>query len=172
MNSVISIRPMTADDCEIIANAFAAQNWNKPLAQYQKYLNEQTAGSRAVLIAESEHEFAGYLTILWQSDFAAFGKNEIPEIVDLNVLIKFRNRGIGRELMDAAENLIAEKHEIVGIRVGLTPDYGAAQRIYVRRGYVPDGLGISQNGNFPRYGDKITVDDALNLSLTKKLYKS
>jgi hypothetical protein len=37
---------------------------------------------------------------------------------------------------------------------------------------VPDGLGISQRGAFPRYGDKIMVDDDLALSLTKELKKS
>jgi ribosomal protein S18 acetylase RimI-like enzyme len=169
MNQEILIRRMTADDCEIITKAFASQNWNKPLAQYEKYLNEQIADTREVLIAEAEGEFAGYLTIVWKSDFLPFRENNIPEIVDFNVLIKFRNHGIGTKLMDAAENLIGEKHKMVGIRVGLTADYGAAQRMYVKRGYVPDGSGISQNGVSLKYGDKITIDDNLNLSFTKNL---
>ena len=169
MNEKISIRRMIVTDPEIITKAFAAQGWNKPLMQYRKYLSEQTDGTREILIAEAGGEFAGYLTIIWQSDFAAFGEKDIPEIVDFNVLVKFRNRGIGTKLMDAAENLIAEKYKTVGIRVGLTQDYGAAQKIYVRRGYIPDGLGISQNDCFLKYGDKITVDDDLNLSFTKNL---
>jgi ribosomal protein S18 acetylase RimI-like enzyme len=169
MNEEISIRRMTFDDCEIIAEAFAAQEWNKPSAQYQNYLREQREGKREVLIAEKAGEFAGYLTIVRQSDFAPFSERNIPEIVDFNVLIKFRHHGVGSKLMDAAESLIAEKHETIGIRVGLTEDYGAAQRMYVRRGYVPDGAGISQNGIFLRYGDKITIDDDLNLSFTKKI---
>jgi GNAT superfamily N-acetyltransferase len=169
MNKEIFIRPMTLDDCEIITQAFAAQNWNKPLAQYQNYLREQTEGKREVLIAEVENEFAGYLTIMRQSDFAPFREKDIPEIVDFNVLIKFRNQGIGARLMETAENLIAREFETIGIRAGLTTDYGAAQRMYVKRGYIPDGKGISQNGKFLRYGDKITVDDDLSLSFTKKL---
>jgi len=169
MNEEISIRRMTADDCEKIPEAFAAQNWNKPPVQYQKYLSEQTTGAREVLIAETGSEFAGYLTIVRQSDFLPFREKDLPEIVDFNVLIKFRNRGIGAKLMEAAENLIAENYQTVGIRVGLTRDYGAAQRMYVKRGYVPDGLGISQAGNFLRYGDKITVDDSLNLHFIKEL---
>jgi ribosomal protein S18 acetylase RimI-like enzyme len=169
MNQEILIRRMTADDCEIITKAFASQNWNKPLAQYEKYLNEQIASTREVLVAETGGEFAGYLTIVWQSDFLPFRENNIPEIADFNVLIKFRNRGIGAKLMERAENLIAEKYKAVGIRVGLTGDYGAAQRMYVKRGYLPDGLGISQNGVSLKYGDKITIDDNLNLSFTKNL---
>jgi len=169
MHEEISIRRMIAADCKIITKAFASQNWNKPLAQYEKYLNEQTAGTREVLIAEAKREFAGYLTIVWQSDFMPFREKNIPEIVDFNVLIKFRNLGIGTKLMDAAENLISEKYKTVGIRVGLTEDYGAAQRIYVKRGFVPDGLGISQNRVSLKYDDKITIDDNLNLSFTKNL---
>ena len=167
MNKKILIRRITFKDCEIITQAFAAQNWNKPLAQYQNYLREQKEGKREVLIAEVEDEFAGYLTIMRQSDFAPFREKNIPEIVDFNVLIKFRNQGIGARLMETAENLIAENHKTVGIRVGLTADYGAAQRMYVKRGYLPDGKGISQNGKFLRYGDKITVDDDLSLSFIK-----
>jgi GNAT superfamily N-acetyltransferase len=169
MNEEISIRPMIFGDCEIIAEAFAAQNWNKPRAQYEKYFSEQTQGAREVLIAETKGEFAGYLTIVRQSDFAPFKENGIPEIVDFNVLIKLRNRGVGTRLMDAAEKLIADNHRRVGIRVGLTADYGAALRMYVKRGYLPDGCGIFQDGKFLRDGDKITVDDSLNLSFTKNL---
>lgn len=169
MNEKILIRELIQDDCETIAEAFAAQRWDKPRAQYEKYLREQRAGKRAVLIALFENEFAGYVTIVPQSDFAPFREKAIPEIVDLNVLLKFRERGIGSALMETAENLIAAAHETIGVRVGSTADYGAAQRMYFKRGYAPDGLGISQNGIFPRCGDKIIVDDDLTLSLTKKL---
>ncbi|HSK70873.1 MAG TPA: GNAT family N-acetyltransferase [Pyrinomonadaceae bacterium] len=169
MNRKFSIRQLTENDCEVISEAFAQQNWNKPLSQYKNYLREQDAGKRQVLIAEFENEFSGYLTIVWQSHYSPFREKNIPEIVDLNVLIKFRNRGIGAALMDAAESLIAERFNIVGIGVGLTGDYGAAQRLYVKRGYIPDGRGISQNGRFLKYGDKITIDDDLNLYFTKDL---
>lgn len=169
MSSRILIRRMTAEDCEIMTNAFAAQNWDKPLAQYQRYLHEQSEEKLQVLIAETRDEFAGYLTIVRQSDFVPFQERDIPEIVDFNVLIKFRNSGIGSKLMDAAELLLAENYKTAGIRVGLTGDYGAAQRMYVKRGYIPDGLGISSGGIFLKYGDKITVTDELNLHFTKEL---
>ena len=34
---------------------------------------------------------------------------------------------------------------IVGIGVGLYPDYGSAQRLYIKRGYLPDGHGATYN---------------------------
>lgn len=163
------IRRMKPEDCRVMTEAFAKQGWKKPLRQFQDYVIGQATGRREVLIAESEGEFAGYLTVLRQSKYPPFGEKNIPEINDFNVLIKFRRKGIGTTLMDAAENLAAEKAETIGIGVGLTPDYGAAQRLYVKRGYVPDGRGIFQREIFLKYGDRIIVDDDLTLWLTKQL---
>ena len=172
MNESILIRNLKNEDCRIISEAFENQKWNKPFEQFQNYCNEQAKGKRKVLIAELENEFAGYLTVLRQSKYPPFREKNIPEINDFNVLIKFRNRGIGTALMDAAESLIATKTETIGIGVGMTADYGAAQRLYVKRGYIPDGLGVSQNGKILKYGDKITVDDDLTLWFTKELIRS
>ncbi|HEY0427749.1 MAG TPA: GNAT family N-acetyltransferase [Pyrinomonadaceae bacterium] len=172
MSRQIQIRRLTTHDCQAIAKAFLKQDWHKPSEQFEKYLAEQESGERVVLVAEFEDEFAGYLTIIQKSKYPHFRRENIPEISDFNVLIKFRRRGIGAALMDAAENLIAETSKIAGIGVGLTHDYGAAQRLYVKRGYIPDGNGIFQGDNFLKYGDRIIVDDDLTLWLTKSLSKS
>ncbi|MCJ8008548.1 GNAT family N-acetyltransferase [Lederbergia wuyishanensis] len=164
---LLKIRNLLSEDCEIISKAFAEQGWNKPVFQYERYLSEQKEGVRKILVAEYDNQFSGYLTIKWESDYASFGSKGIPEIVDLNVLIKYRKKGVATSLMDEAERIVSEKYDSIGIGFGLTSDYGAAQRIYVKRGYIPDGLGVSQNGKFLTYGDKITVDDDLVLYLTK-----
>lgn len=163
------IRHLNADDCTVISNAFYDQGWIKPVEQFQKYFAETEAGSRVVYVAELEGEFAGYLTIVWKSDYLPFRELNIPEIVDFNVLIKYQQRGIGNKLMDAAEAKISSSSPIAGIGVGLTPDYGAAQVLYVRRGYIPDGRGVLSHGKFIHYGDTITVDDDMALYFTKDL---
>ena len=48
---MLTIRNLQAGDIEPIANAFAAIGWNKPAVQYERYLAEQTAGERDVLVA-------------------------------------------------------------------------------------------------------------------------
>ena len=58
---------------------------------------------------------------------------------------------------------------MAGISVGMDPDYGAAQRMYVQRGYVPDGRGLTHNNRYVRRGEQVTVDDDLNLFFTKRL---
>ena len=66
----------------------------------------------------------------------------LPEIVDFGVLEKYRRRGIGNALMDAAEDIAKEYADTVYLGVGLHSGYGSAQRMYVKRGYIPDGSGV------------------------------
>ena len=56
---------------EIVAG-FAAMGWIKSAYQYEKYLTEQAEGIRSVIVAFEEKRFAGYLTILWLSDYPPF----------------------------------------------------------------------------------------------------
>lgn len=56
-----------------------------------------------------------------------------------------------------------------GIGVGMSPDYGAAQRLYVRRGYIPDGRGLVSRGRPVVWGAAVVVDDDLALYFTKRL---
>jgi GNAT superfamily N-acetyltransferase len=93
----------------------------------------------------------------------------IPEISDFNVLPSYRKRGIGSALMDAAEAKVAERFAVVGIGVGLYPDYGQAQRMYVRRGYLPDGRGLIYDGRQVPPMETIRNDDSATLMFTKRL---
>lgn len=163
------IRQLEIQDTPEIAAAFQQLGWNKPPAQYERYLVEQELGTRNVYVAFLEARFAGYLTISWSSTYEPFQSEGIPEIVDFNVLPKFRRQGIGTQLMDMAEHVIGTFSPYAGIGVGMTPDYGAAQRLYTLRGYVPDGRGLHYRGRPIKYGERFTVDDDLVLYFTKQL---
>jgi GNAT superfamily N-acetyltransferase len=163
-----AIRALRDDDPEVISAAMDALGWNKPVSQYEKYVAQQRAGERSVLVATVEDEYAGYVTVNWKSPYEPF--NGIPEIQDFNVLPKFRRRGIGTGLMDAAEALVAERSDVVAIGVGLYADYGSAQRMYARRGYIPDGAGILYNLQRVPPGEMVRVDDDAILMFTKTLH--
>ncbi len=163
----LRIRLLQNGDIEHIAAAFAAIGWNKPASQYERYLAQQIAEERTVLVAFLGDHFAGYVTIQWQSEYPPFRAANIPEVQDFNVLPQYQRRHIGTALLDEAERCIAQRSPIAGIGVGLHADYGPAQRMYVLRGYVPDGYGISYSNRLLRTGEHVRVDDALVLSFTK-----
>lgn len=165
----LEVRSLEDRDIEPIAAAFRALGWDKPRSQYERYLAEQRQGRRAVFVAFVAGDFAGYLTIIWSAGYPPFRETGIPEIQDFNVLPRFRRQGIGTRLMDEAELAVSERSSIVGIGMGVSADYGAAQRLYVLRGYVPDGRGLISEGRQLSHGDSITVDDGLALYLTKEL---
>ena len=145
------VRPLERRDVAPITAAFRDLG-PKPRSQYERYLSEQREGSRSVLVAFVEGDFAGYVTIDWDADHLHFRKSDIPEIQDLNVLPRFRRAGIGTRLMNHAELAASERSSVVGIGAGMSPDYGVAQRLYARRGYVPDGRGLASGGRRFRAG--------------------
>jgi GNAT superfamily N-acetyltransferase len=163
----VKIRLLQEEDIEPIATAFQNIGWNKPPSQYRGYLLEQQEGGRMVLVAFNGDRFAGYLTIVWRSDYQPFRAESIPEIQDFNVLPQVRRMGIGTKLMEKAEEVIAQRSPIAGIGVGMTADYGAALRLYVSRGYTPDGRGLVWRNEAVKYGQQVTVDDDLVLHFVK-----
>lgn len=167
---MLEIRELRAGDIGEVVAAFAAIGWNgKTTAQFERYLAEHEAGTRVTRFAFLGGAFVGYLNVVWQSGYPPFAETGIPEISDFNVLPDFQRRGIGTALMDDAERVIAERSPVAGIGVGMTTDYGAAQRLYVKRGYVPDGLGLMTHERPVVYGESVPVDDGLVLFFTKRL---
>jgi GNAT superfamily N-acetyltransferase len=163
------IRLLQAEDIPQIARAFEELRWHKPKALYERYLMEQSLNMRVCYVAFVDGQFAGYLTICWSSTYESFREQKIPEIVDFILLPQFRRRRIGTKLMDLAESEIAKVSPIAGIGVGMTPDYGAAQRLYVLRGYIPDGCGLHWRNHYVQFREEISVDDDLALYFTKEL---
>jgi GNAT superfamily N-acetyltransferase len=164
---------LSSDNIPTIVLAFAQIGWNKPASLFEGYLKEQEAGERLVWVANVQNKFAGYATLKWQSQYPAFKEQNIPEIVDLNVLPDFSKMGIASLLLDRAEKEATTKSKVVGIGVGLYAGadggYGAAQRIYVKRGYIPDGKGVTYNYEPTIPGNGYPLDDDLVLWFTKKL---
>lgn len=169
MKNDIIIRNMEKRDIDAFPIAFAQQGWNKPQEQFERYFAEQEQNKRQVFVAEIDGMVAGYLTLLPQAGGGAFCNNGIPEICDFNVLMKFQKQGIGSALMEHAEKQAELSSEFVCLGVGLHKGYGSAQRMYVKRGYIPDGSGVwYRDKQLDEYAD-CRNDDDLVLYLMKKL---
>ncbi len=171
--SEVFMRSLIKEDIVAISEAFNQIGWNKPPSLFEEYLKEQEGGERLIWVAHFNGEFAGYVTLKWQSQYPSFKAQNIPEIMDLNVLPSFRKMGIGSLLFDIAEKEAATKSQIIGIGVGLYAGedggYGAAQRLYIKRGYIPDGQGVTYNYEPTIPGNSYPLDDDLVLWFTKKL---
>ena len=165
----VQIRLLDDRDPPSIAVAFAKMGWNKPELQFRRYLQEQATGTRTCFIATVDGQFAGYVTVNWQPTYAGFADQKIPEVQDLNVLAIYRRKGVASRLIDRAEAEAACRSGFVGIGVGLHPGYNAAQRLYVQRGYIPDGRGITYRNRFVEEGANIVLDDDLVMHFTKQL---
>ncbi len=170
-NQHVAIRQLSSDDIPIIVDAFQNANWPKPASIFEDYLKEQENGERIIWLSFLEDKFAGYITLKFHSKYPSFLEKNIPEISDFNVLPKYRNKGIGHRLLKIAEDMAATRNNVIGIGVGLYSDYGAAQRMYIKQGYVPDGLGVTYNYKPVKPGGEVKLDDDLILWFLKELSK-
>ena len=166
----LRIRDMEAADAQLLNDEYTAQGWHPDVDYYHMRMREAAEGKCVALTAEYEGRPAGNLYLYFDAQEGPFKGQGIPEIVDFGVLQKHQRKGIGNRLMDTAEQLAAQRSHTVTLGVGLCREYGAAQRIYVKRGYIPDGSGVwYQNRQCVQYETTCTVDDDLVLFLSKKL---
>jgi len=160
---------MISADIDRVIAQFAAQNDNKPREIWETYFHEQKNGERIVIIAETDGEIAGYVSLFPEAkDAAPFLGKGIPEIKDFHVFKKFQRRGIGTGLMDKIEEAAAGISDTVCLGVGLHSGYGAAQRMYIKRGYIPDGSGVWNGSTLAEPYGMVKNDDDLLLYMSKK----
>lgn len=141
MKTTCSIRKMQESDIKDLSRGFIRQGWPSREEVLTRYFEEQESGEREVLVAEVEGAVAGYITILPSAKHGPFAEI-YPELSDFNVFKPFQNQGIGNLLMEEAEKRVKLVSDKVTLGVGLHSGYGPAQRLYIRRGYIPDGTGV------------------------------
>ncbi len=166
---VLELRPIEQRDAELITRAFAAVGQVKPERQYLDYVAEREAEIRYSWLALRGGAVAGYVTLHFNPLYPGIAGKGIPEVQDLYVVPAERRRGVGSALLECAEQGAAARARRVAIAVGLHAGYNAAQRLYVRRGYVPDGLGVTYDDRYVQRGETLPVDDQLLLHLIKAL---
>lgn len=170
MNSTWTLHQLNkAEYIAEVKKEFEDRGMNRADDYFEKCYEENLNGERITILAYFEDKLAGCCHLKKKSDYPYFVENNIPEINDLNVFPEYRNKGIAGSIIDELEKTISETHEKVGIGVGLFKDYGTAQRLYFKKGYIPDGNGLQYNYEEVQPGTHVFVDDDLNLYYTKKL---
>ncbi len=165
----LAIVRVRAGDLAATIDLFTQQVYPGDPEGARQHFTEHAEGQADTFLAWIDGSLAGYLTIRWQSNNPRFRQHNIPLIHHLGVFPQFQRQGIASRLMDAAEQLIATRARQAGITVGLFDAYGPAQRLYARRGYVPDGRGACQGQRPLQQGETVTVDHGLIFWLTKDL---
>ena len=168
MKTTCSIRKMQESDIKDLSRGFISQGWPSREEILTRYFKEQESGEREVLVAEVEGALAGYISILPCAKQGPFAEI-YPELSDFNVFEPFQNQGIGNLLLEEAEKRVRLISDKVTLGVGLHSGYGPAQRLYIKRGYIPDGTGVWYRNQPLEMNATIQNNDDLVLYLSKEL---
>jgi len=169
MKTTCSIRKMQESDIQDLSRGFISQGWPSREEILTRYFKEQESGEREVLVAEVEGALAGYITILSCAKQGPFAEI-YPELSDFNVFEPFQNQGIGNLLLEEAEKQVRLISDKVTLGVGLHSGYGPAQRLYIKRGYIPDGTGVWYQNHQPAMNAVCEDIGELVLYLSKNLF--
>ena len=164
-----TIRNMIKSDIESLSHGFMNQGWPGREEILARYFLEQESGEREVLVTEIDGAVAGYVTILPSAKHGPFAE-VYPELSDFNVFEPFQNQGIGNLLLEEAEKRVRLISDKVTLGVGLHSGYGPAQRLYIKRGYIPDGTGVWYQNHQPAMNAVCEDIGDLVLYLSKNLF--
>ena len=168
METTCLIRKMQTSDVKELSQGFINQGWPGREEILARYFLEQECGEREVLVAEVGGALAGYITILPCAKQGPFAEI-YPELSDFNVFEPFQNQGIENLLLEEAEKRVRLISDKVTLGVGLHSGYGPAQRLYIKRGYIPDGTGVWYQNHQPAMNAVCEDIGELVLYLSKNL---
>lgn len=165
------IKMMTSEDIPRLYALTEAGRHATEAAYFERSLEEQAAGKRLIFIhSEGDGPVLGYVQYNRLPKYALFRRFDIPEIQDLYVSPDHRQKGIGRALIAHCEaQAVADGHQEIGIGVGIISDFGNAQRLYAKSGYIPDGAGVVYEREPVQTGQIRPLDDLWCLMLVKQL---
>ena len=169
MHSSIEIYRLQKDEIAQVIDTFAMQIYGGDMDEAREHFEDHVEGLGDTFLAHVDGELAGYVTIRWESHNVYFRENNIPFIHHLEVFPEYKGYGIASRLMDSAETLISTRATQAGICVGIFDVYGPAQKLYARRGYIPDGRGVCQNHRPITEGEQLTIDHDLIIWMIKDL---
>ena len=164
----IKICVMREEDIQPICRAEKDES-EKQISYLKRQLANQEKHECSALLALCDGEPAGYVFIYYRCRWGGLANCELPGVVDLLVFEKYRRRKVATALMDVAEGIAKEFSDKVYLDVCLNSEYGAAQRFYIKRGYVPDGKGLYYQEKVCEVNAVCKNDDELTLCLVKEL---
>lgn len=164
------IRPYTLHDVDALWHMLDAFGFSNDRNYYERCIERHVNKELTIIVAFENSRAIGFCLLNWQPKYAYFKLHGFPEIQDLNVLSAHRNKGVGAALIRFCEEMAREKGcTDMGIGVGLDSSFGAAQRLYVKMGYIPDGQGVTYDRKQVAKGEFRPIDENLSIMMTKSL---
>ncbi len=140
MSSSIRICKMAGNDVDLICDGLFGHDVSKPRDYVERCWRENKSGERTTFLALWNGKFIGWAHLISKPQY---------------------------QLIEAIEHFAFHRYDVIGIGFGLYADYGAAQRLYIKRGYIPDGRGVIYHNSPVVPGSQVCVDNDLVLYLTK-----
>ena len=161
----IEIREATREEIPLLYSLYASVG-KKDDGYYEQAFEENVT----ILIGSDDGIDCAMCFLNFTPRYSYYKRLGIPEIQDLNVVATHRRKGIATAMIKWCEGLArARGCDLIGIAVGLFKDYGPAQILYVRLGYIPDGNGITYDREGVKPHGAYLVDDFLSLMMIKQL---
>lgn len=103
---------------------------------YRRALAEAKKGRRVLLVAEAEDRVVGQIFVQLASSRAEYADGDRSGyLYSFRVRPEFRNQGIGTQLLEAAEQELAQRGFSRAV-IAVAKDNAAALRLYEGRGYT------------------------------------
>ncbi len=161
----IDIRQASEGDIDSLQTLYA-----KIGQQDEGYFETLFEKDCVLLIASQDKADIAFGVLNFEPKYSLYQRLGYPEIQDLNVIPEHRQQGVATALIEAFEALAQDQGaKAMGISVGLTKDYGPAQRLYFKLGYIPDGNGATYDREGVTFGTSYPADDDLCLMMVKSL---
>ena len=141
------------------------QKWNKKDEIFKGLLDNSYKGIDSCYVYYIKDK--GYAVLNLRPSYGLYKRLKVSEIQDIFVIPKFRRQGVAENLIRHCEDQTSS--DFVGISVPVSPVFGAAQRLYYKLGYEPDGNGVTYNREPVQHESLVKLDDSLCLMMIKKL---
>jgi GNAT superfamily N-acetyltransferase len=158
------IHQVTREELPSIIDWFANSYYDNR-KDAEAHFADHSDGQGVTFIAKCGEDIAGYITVSLKARV-----KDMPCIVNFVVFESYRRQGLGSQLMDIAEAYLAQGADRVVLWVPIIGRFGPAQRLYAKRGYVPDGDGVVKHGVPVTEGETHPVDEDLLLCMVKDLW--
>lgn len=167
-SSDTDVRIMHYNDIPLICLADGDES-QKNITYLKRQLDNQQKQECSALLALYHGEVSGYVFLYYQCRWGGLGGCKIPSVVDLIVFKKYRRKKIATILLDLAEDIARHHCDKIYLDVCLNSDYGPAQKLYAKRGYIPDGKGVYYENKICETNAVCKNNDDLTLCLIKEL---